>query len=141
VHPHPHLHFVAGRPRLGRKGSLRRRGSPDRGTCASENGEEGISLLVDLDSPGCVESLGEQAIVGRQELRVAVAADLLQQPRRALDVREQEGDGAGRKLLFSFAQVLTPFFVELRRLAILDQRGYRVDGAVPPSPGCTRPLS
>jgi len=59
--------------------------------------------------------------VGRQQLRVSVAADGLEQPRRTFDVREQEGDGAARELLRSFAQVLTPFFIELAEEAILDQ--------------------
>jgi len=134
VQAHPHLHLLTGRPRLGGKRGLRRRGRRDPGAGASENGEEGIAFAVDLDSAGGPKCLGEQAIVGRQKLRVAVAADVLQQPRRALDVREQEGDGASRTLLFSFAQVLTPFFVELAE-AILDQRRYGVEGAAPTSPG------
>jgi hypothetical protein len=113
VQAHPYLQLVTGRPRLGGKRGLRRRGRRDPGAGTSENGEEGISFTVDLDSTGGLECLGEQAVVGRQQLRVPVAADLLQQPRRALDVREQEGDGAGRELLLSFVQVLTPFFFEL----------------------------
>ena len=113
VEAHPHLHLVAAGPRLGAKRGLGRSGRRDRRARTAENSEEGISLPVDLDSAGGLERPGEQPIVGRQQLRVAVAADLFQQPRRALDVREQEGDGAGRELLFSFAQVLTTFFVEL----------------------------
>jgi hypothetical protein len=34
-----------------------------------------------------------------EDLAVPVATERLQQPRGAFDVREQEGDGAGRKLL------------------------------------------
>ena len=113
VQAHSHLHLVAREPRLGGKCGLRRGGSRDGGTRAAEDGEEGIALAVDLDSAGRPKGLLEQAVVGRQELRVAVAAELLQQPRRAFDVREQESDGAGWELLRSFAQVLTPYLVEL----------------------------
>jgi hypothetical protein len=44
------------------------------------------------------EHLAQDALVLRQHLPVASAAELVQEPGRALDVREQEGDGAGREL-------------------------------------------
>jgi hypothetical protein len=43
------------------------------------------------------ERVAQQPAVLRQCLRVGVRAELVQQPRRALDVREEKGDRAGRE--------------------------------------------
>ena len=69
----------------------------DGGPGAPEDGEEGVALAVDLDAAGVLEGAPEQLVVEREELPVVVAAEVLQELGRALDVREQEGDGAGRK--------------------------------------------
>jgi hypothetical protein len=74
-------------------------------TGAAEDGEERVALTVDPSPAGRFEGLADQPVVGRQNLPVPVAAERLQQLRRAFDVREDEGDGAGRKRLSSFAQV------------------------------------
>ncbi|MDQ2983697.1 MAG: hypothetical protein M3R70_07210 [Actinomycetota bacterium] len=65
---------------------------------ALEDGEERIALSVDLLPPGRRERIAHQAVVGREHLPVALAPKGLQQPRRPLDVAEEEGDGAGREL-------------------------------------------
>jgi hypothetical protein len=62
-------------------------------TCKSD--EEGIALRVDLDATVSRERLAERAAVLRQHLGVAVA-ELTQQARRSLDVREEKSDRPGR---------------------------------------------
>jgi hypothetical protein len=54
-----------------------------------EGDKERVALRVDRD-----ERLTQQAMVIGHQLAVAISAEILEQPRRALDVREQEGDGA-----------------------------------------------
>ena len=69
-----------------------------RARCGGERKEERVSLRVDLDpsvSGTCVPDhrpmFGERRCIG-------LRAELVQQRRRAFDVGEEEGDGAGRKL-------------------------------------------
>src|SRR5439155_17670794 len=109
VQAHSHLDLEAGIPVLVRQRRLRGCCRGDGSAGAAEDGEERVPLVVDLDSPRGLERLLEQAVVDREELPIAVTAERLQELRRALDVREQEGHGPGRKLLSSYAQVLTPF--------------------------------
>jgi hypothetical protein len=74
---------------------LLRRG--DRGGCRREGDEEGVALRIHLDAPVPLAGRAQDAAVLGQQVGVALAV-LLQQPRRALDVGEEEGDGAGGEL-------------------------------------------
>jgi hypothetical protein len=62
-----------------------------------ERDEERVALGVDLDPAVPPEGLAERASMLGQRIRVGIA-ELVQQPRRALDVGKEEGDGAGREL-------------------------------------------
>ena len=62
-----------------------------------EGDEKRVSLGVDLVAAVLGEGLAQDALVLREHLAVALA-QLLEQPRRPLDVREEEGDGADRQL-------------------------------------------
>jgi hypothetical protein len=64
---------------------------------APEGDEERIALRVDLVAPMGLERLTEESLVLCQRLPV-VPAEPLQQARRPLDVREEEGDGSGGPL-------------------------------------------
>ena len=91
VDAHPH-------PRLTRdKGSLRvlRRGQ--RVVCVGEGDEEGVALRTELDPAMPAYSIPYQAVVLGENIDV-FAPELLEQPSRAFDVREQERDGSGREL-------------------------------------------
>ena len=63
-----------------------------------EREEEGVSLRVDLDATVVGTRLAYHRAVVGERVRVPLRAELVQQRRRAFDVREDEGDGAGRKL-------------------------------------------
>ena len=104
VQAHPNPHRVVVGPLLGSERPLRGRGRRGRRRGAREDGEERVALAVDLDPSALLECLAEQAVVRAQDGAVAVTAEGLEQPRRALDVREQEGDGAGGKLGCRFTQ-------------------------------------
>jgi hypothetical protein len=60
---------------------------------------EGIALHLDLDPAVASERLAEKLPVARERLDVALAAEVLEQTRRALDIGEEEGDGAARERL------------------------------------------
>ncbi|HEY2937173.1 MAG TPA: hypothetical protein VGJ25_11280 [Gaiellaceae bacterium] len=62
------------------------------GTC--ERDEEGVALRVDLDAAVRRERVPEQVAMPRKRVGVGVA-ELAEKSRRALDVGEQQGDGAG----------------------------------------------
>ena len=89
VNAHPH------RDRQRRLGFLRGRQRTRRGR---ERDEERIALRVDLDAAVPRERVAQDASMLGERLRVLRLAELVQQPRRALDVGEEEGDGAGREL-------------------------------------------
>jgi hypothetical protein len=72
-------------------------GREDRVASAREGDEERIPLRVDLVTSVRSERLAQQPLMFRKHLSVALA-QLLEQPRRSLDVGEQEGDGARRQL-------------------------------------------
>ena len=59
--------------------------------------EEGVALRIDLDPAVAAARLADQAPVLGERLRVRIGAELVEQPRRALNVGEEEGDGARRK--------------------------------------------
>jgi hypothetical protein len=62
-----------------------------------ENDEEGVPLRVHFDAGVARERLAQHTAVLGERLDVVVA-ELVQQPRRALDVGEEKRDGATRKL-------------------------------------------
>ena len=64
---------------------------------SGERDEEGVALGVDLDAAVFREGVPQRAAVLVEEIRVSRPV-LLEKPGRALDVREEEGDGAGRQL-------------------------------------------
>ena len=90
VQADPHLDR-ARRERLGH-----RRGRGERPGARREGEEEGVALRVDLDPALGGARLADHAAVLGERLRVRLGAELVQQLRRALDVGEEEGDGAAR---------------------------------------------
>jgi hypothetical protein len=70
----------------------------DRLAGVREGVEERVALRVDLDATVAIEGLAQQAAMLGQGLRVGLGAELVQQPRRPLDVGEHEGNGPGRQV-------------------------------------------
>jgi hypothetical protein len=60
-----------------------------------ERDEERISLRVNLDASVSHERITQSPAVLSERLAVPFGAELLKQARRAFDVREQKGNGAG----------------------------------------------
>jgi hypothetical protein len=85
------VHGPGGEPAL----DVRRGGSGLGGT--GERDEEGIALRVDLDAAVWCDSRAESAPMAGQGGGVPLA-ELVQQPRRAFDVRKEECDRAGGEL-------------------------------------------
>src|SRR5215203_5261013 len=67
----------------------------ERARGSREGDEESVALRVDLDATVALDRLSQDAMVLAECLVVGLGAKLVQQVRRALDVREEEGDGAG----------------------------------------------
>ena len=88
--PHPDL----ARCELPRQ-LLCRRERPRRGR---ERDEERITLRVHLDAVVVRASFADHAPMLGKRLCIGLGPELVQQLRRALDVREEEGDGAGGKV-------------------------------------------
>ena len=88
--PHPDL----ARCELPRQ-LLCRRERPRRGR---ERDEERITLRVHLDAVVVRASFTDHAPMLGKRLGIGLGPELVQQLRRALDVREEEGDGAGGKV-------------------------------------------
>jgi hypothetical protein len=63
-----------------------------------ERNEERVSLRVHLDSAVPRDGVANEAPMLRERFRVSVGTELVEELRRALDVREQERDRPGRKL-------------------------------------------
>ena len=93
VEPHPNWNRQRGL-RVSRRFERARRGR--------EGDEESIALRVDLDAAVPLESLAQDAPVLSKFIGVALCPELGQQSGRTLDVREEKGDGAGRKLAHFF---------------------------------------
>lgn len=72
-------------------------GSSDRVACAREDEEERVALRVDLDPVAGREGVTDDSPVRGQHLAVVVA-EALEELRRVLDVREDEGDRSAGKL-------------------------------------------
>ena len=93
VHSHPNADRTLDKRRLPRGSRLepvRRR---------LEHEEERVALGIHLHAADGRQRLAEHATVLRERHGVPVGAELVEQPGRTLDVREDEGDGAGRKVL------------------------------------------
>ena len=91
VHPHPHAYRPIG------KCALALRSGGDGVRRAGEGHEECVTLRVDLDALVVGEHTAESPPMLVQRLSVVVS-ELVQQPRRALHVREQQRHDAGWKI-------------------------------------------
>ena len=74
-------------------------GGHERSRRGREREEEGVTLRVDLDAALVGAGLADDAAVLGERIGVRLGAELVQQLRRALDVGEEKGDGAGRKVV------------------------------------------
>ena len=93
VEAHAHAKGVSVRPRIRVEGTLRRDRRGNRVAGAFEAEEECVALRVDLLTPSGSEGVADHAAVLGKRVGVSVA-ELLEQLGRALDVGEDEGDGA-----------------------------------------------
>jgi len=94
VQAHAHPDRGPRRPGVGGQGPLGGHGRPDRRHRAGEGGEEGVALGADLDPVAVADRPAQDGRMLVPDRRVAVA-QLLEQPGRAFDVGEQEGDRPG----------------------------------------------
>ena len=97
VDAHPDADFRAVGPRRRVQGALRVDGRRDRRGCLGEQLEEGIALRPTLDPGVPRERVAEDGVVPLEELGIGGRPEVLDEPGRPLDVREQEGDRAGRE--------------------------------------------
>jgi hypothetical protein len=91
----PHAKLDAARPRLSGEPPLCVHRRCERVPSPREYDEERVALGVDLVTLGVPERGAQEPAVRCQHLAVAIP-QLADEHRRALDVGEQEGDGAGR---------------------------------------------
>ena len=63
-----------------------------------EGDEERVALRVDLDAAVPLERVAQDTPMLGERSRVVIRAELVQEARRPLDVREEKGDGAGRQV-------------------------------------------
>jgi hypothetical protein len=73
--------------------------------CAAEDDEDGVALGPELQTARGLEGLAQQAAVLTEDVCVGISK-LLEQPRRPLDVCEEEADGAPRQLRHGFDSAL-----------------------------------
>ena len=92
VQADPHPHAAALGPRVRGDGPLGRDGRGERRPRAREHDEERVALAVDLDAVMRRERAAEELVVLRQHGGVAVTAEPVEDPRRALDVGKEERD-------------------------------------------------
>jgi len=97
VDPDADAHLGLRRPRMARERALRVDGGTDRVLRLPKGDEERVALGVDLVATTVLERGSQQPFVVCHHLRVAVSQPA-QQLGRSLDVREEEGDGAGWEL-------------------------------------------
>jgi hypothetical protein len=95
----------ANRPRRECSGERFRCGQRRRRTREGE--EEGVTLGVHLDAPRGRARFADYATVLGKRVGIRLGAERLKQHRRALDVREEERDGAVRKVV-SHAAIFRP---------------------------------
>src|SRR5581483_3205383 len=98
VNPHAHPDGAVLGPGVRGEGPLGRGGGGDGRAGASEDEEEGVALAVDLDALLARERVAQEGVVPAEERAVAVAPQVLQQPGRALDIREEKGDRPCREV-------------------------------------------
>jgi hypothetical protein len=79
------------------QGALRRDGRGHGVSRTLEDDEERVTLCSDFEAARVLEDAAQQPVVVIQNLGIPVA-EVLQEPRRALDVGEQECDGSGRQV-------------------------------------------
>jgi hypothetical protein len=97
VQAHPDFDLDTVRPPVGEQRELALDCCQERVAGAREGDEEGVALRVDFVAAVSVERLPEQALMVAQDGSVAIP-ELFHEPRRPLDVREEEGHGARRRL-------------------------------------------
>jgi hypothetical protein len=73
-------------------------GRLERTLCRAEGNEEGVALRVYLHATLGRKRLAQRATVLGERLRIALRTEFVQEPGRALDVGEEEGDGPGREV-------------------------------------------
>jgi hypothetical protein len=105
VQAHSHAHLTVPGPFVSRQGALGCNSRCQRPFGAGKCKEERVALIVDLSTLVRVRRLPEDARVLGENAAVPLS-ELLEQPRRALDVCEEESDGPLREL--SHPQGLTP---------------------------------
>ena len=93
----------------------------DRFVCRCECEEERVALRVDLVAAMTGECLTEQTLVVGQDARVA-AAELADEPRRTLDVGEEERDGPAGKVRHGRQDGAQPRAVPARQTPALTER-------------------
>ncbi len=93
MEPHAHADRPAARPGLSCDGSLSIGRSGDRRRGALEDREQPVPEVLHLDSTVRGKRCPEQLVVTGEGLGITLGAELFQAHGRALDVREQEGDG------------------------------------------------
>ena len=94
VQAHPHLHRHSLGPRVRRQLALGADRRPHRIPCSGERVEECVALRIDLRPAVRSEGLADDLPVVSCHVRVCVT-ELLQEPRRSLDVGEDERDCSG----------------------------------------------
>jgi hypothetical protein len=99
---HSHADSIAVRPVVGGKSSLCVYGGSERGVRRRECEEEGLALVVDLTAASLFDRLPQDLLMLGEGGSVPLA-QLLQEPGRALDVREQERDRPRRQLYQSLS--------------------------------------
>ena len=97
VKAHPNPDLDRGRPRVPGQASLRRHRGLNGSRRALEHGEEGVALGAHLHAPAVLDGTANDRRMGVANGRVSVT-ELLQQPGRPFDVREQERDRSGGEL-------------------------------------------
>src|ERR1700694_498710 len=90
THPHP--------ARASRQPIANRKRRLDRSRRGREGNQKGVSLRVNLDAVKTCASLADKPAMFRKRHRISLRAKLLEQPRRALDVAEEQGDRSGRTI-------------------------------------------
>ena len=108
VQPHAHADGERLGPVVRRQGALPLRCRPHRVAGAGKRDEEGVTLRVDLHAACVRERVPEQSTLCLEGLSV-VLPERFEQPRRALDVGEQERDGARRKVAPHGGRILEPW--------------------------------